>query len=392
MPKYRKLSALALSFAAILSLAACGVVKNRSTLTETSSSLPPRTASAAEAYLSVEDPLLRGTGTPVYWPPVYKQSEQGALPRYDYQVTEVALTPVTYGTQQLYRLNDTDYLIARPDEESANIKTAMNNRVNGLKALNQQNPQVRFYTYFINRATNCNWYGRTAGIFAYDYAAYFKSLLADSSITSGAFTLNSLGDYMETGYKLDFHLNHIGAYRAYRELYQLLARDMPMTPMKQPLREVDYNNLRTIGQTIKDPANTDISESAMDIFKTYKFNYGSFTAYVDDRQVILGMEEEYDQGQINRDPAFQHLFSFYGGQAGVVRFEFNQPERPNLLMLSDSQGRPIRKLLASHFNRTIYLDDVQTNSLDLSRIIQENDIDAVVLVGQISLFQSYTGG
>lgn len=197
---------------------------------------------------------------------------------------------------------------------------------------------------------------------------------------------------METGYKLDFHLNHIGAYRAYRELYQLLARDMPMTPMKQPLREVDYNNLRTIGQTIKDPANTDISESAMDIFKTYKFNYGSFTAYVDDRQVILGMEEEYDQGQINRDPAFQHLFSFYGGQTGVVRFEFNQPERPNLLMLSDSQGRPIRKLLASHFNRTIYLDDVQTNSLDLSRVIQENDIDVVVLVGQISLFQSYTGG
>ncbi|MPN06484.1 hypothetical protein SDC9_153740 [bioreactor metagenome] len=76
----------------------------------------------------------------------------------------------------------------------------------------------------------------------------------------------------------------------------------------------------------------------------------------------------------------------------MVRFEFNQPERPNLLILSDSQGRPIRKLLASHFNRTIYLDDAQTNRLDLNSVIQENDIDVVVFVGQFSLFQGYTGG
>ncbi len=392
MLKHRVCSALALSLVAMLFLSACGVIKKRSTLAETSSALPSRTTSAAEAYLSVEDPLLRGEGTPAYWPPAYEQRDQGNTALYAYQTTDVTLTPVTFGSQQLYRLNDTDYLISRPDEESDNIKTAMSNRANGLISLKQANPQVQFYTYFINRATNCNWYGRSEGIFAYDYAAYFKSLLTNSGITCGAFSPSSLQDYMDTGNKLDFHLNHVGAYRAYRQIYQMLARNIEMTPIKQPLREVDYDSLRTIGQTIKDPANADIPKSAMDIFKTYQFDYGSFTSYVDDRQVILGMEEEYSKGQINRDPAFQHLFSFYGGQTGVVRLEFNQPERPNLLILSDSQGRPIRKLLASHFNRTIYLDDVQTNSLDLNQIIQENDIDIVVFVGQISLFQSYTGG
>lgn len=390
---YRKFSVLVLTCATMLLLAGCGVLEKRSMSAEATSTLPGRATSAVEAYLSAEDPLQRWAGAPAYWPPAYNQAGQGDPALYGYQVTEVSLVPVTYGLQQLYRLNNTDYLISKPDEESDNIKIAMANRANALLALKQTNPQVQFYTYFINRATNCDWYDRTEGIFAYDYADYFKGLLGpDSGITCGTFAISSLKDYMETGYKLDFHLNHVGAYRAYRDIYQMLVRDMDMTPMKQPLSEVDYDHLLTIGQTIKDPASADIPEAAMDVFKTYKFYYGSFASYVDDKQVVLGMEEEYSLGQINRDPTFQHLFSFYGGQTGVVRFEFNQPERPNLLILSDSQGRPIRKLLASHFNRTIYLDDAQTNRLDLNSVIQENDIDVVVFVGQFSLFQSYTGG
>ncbi|HWP51829.1 MAG TPA: hypothetical protein VN626_09050 [Clostridia bacterium] len=378
--------------AALLSLTACGIIKKQSAQVETSSSMSNRITSAGEAYLSAEDPLLRGAGTPAYWPPSYNQAGQGDSALNAYQVTEVTLVQVTYGIQQLYRLNDTDYLISKPDEENDNIKTAISNRANELIALKHENPQVRFYTYFITRATNCNWYSRTEGIFAYDYAAYFKSLLINSNITCGEFAISNLKDYMETGYKLDFHLNHIGSYRAYRDIYQMFTKDITMTPMKQPLREVDYDNLLTVGQTITDPVSADIPQTAMDIFKTYQFDYGSYTSYVDDKQVILGMEEEYSQGQINRDPTFQHLFSFYGGQSGVIRLEFDQPERPNLLMLSDSQGRPFRKLLASHFNRTIYLDPQQTNSVDINQVITENDIDVVLLVGQIGMFESYTGG
>lgn len=348
----------------------------------------------SEAYTGIEDPRLRGQGTPAYWPPLSEQSGGGEFTQVasPYAVTSVTLDPVTYGTQQLFKLEGSDYLIARPDEEIENNKIAVANRAKELLALKQQNPEVRFYTYFINRATNCNWYGSTEGIFAYDYAAYFQSQLGGGSgIACGEFTLTNLQDYMDTGYKLDFHLNHIGAYRAYQSIYAMLAKNMDMTPILTPVREVDYDNLRTIGQTIKDPDNAEIPEENMDIFKTYQFNYGDFTSYVNDKKMTIGMEEEYGKGQFSRAPAFQHLFSFYGGQTGVIRFEFHQPDRPNLLILSDSQGRPIRKLLASHFNRTIYLDDVQTNSLDLDQVIADNEIDVVVFVGQVSLFERFSG-
>ncbi|MPN63582.1 hypothetical protein SDC9_211346 [bioreactor metagenome] len=129
----------------------------------------------------------------------------------------------------------------------------------------------------------------------------------------------------------------------------------------------------------------------MDIFKTYQFDYGDYTSYVNDRKATIGMEAEYAKGQFSTEPSYQHWLSFYGGQSGVIRFEFHQPDQPNLLILSDSQGLPIRKLLASHFNRTIYLDDQQTSTLDLNQVIADNDIDVVVFLGQISQFERFNG-
>lgn len=306
--------------------------------------------------------------------------------------THVLLEEVVLAEQTLYRMGNTDYLISAPATESANTKTALINMADMLLGLQKKYPSIKFYTYFINRAYNCDWYAETNGIKVYDYAGFFSGLVAkDGKIKAGAYQLKDFNDYMDTGYKTDFHVNYKGSYRVYQDVYNMMKNDLQLSIMLQPLRELDFSSLKMLGDLIAPDTAKKVtfSDEEMDDFKAYIFDYGPHTSYINEVEMELGMEKEYEAGDILRDPRAGHQFIFYGGQTGLIRLEFNKPDKPNLLMLSDSQGRPSRKLLAHHFNRTIYLDDVQSRKMDLGEVIRENDIDVVLLIGQQSMFELY---
>ncbi len=307
---------------------------------------------------------------------------------------QVMLEPFEVNSKTLYRINGEDYLIRRPLEENSNAKTAVANCAKRLNTLQASHPDVRVYTYFITRATDCNWFSSYNNIQVFDYASYFEQQLgADTQITSSRYVIQNLQDYKDTGYKTDFHVNNVGSYRVYRDIYTMLSADMQLSPLQSPLRENDFSKLPMIGDLFDEEMlkSVTLSNAEMDVFKVYEFDYGSYTTFVNDKKMTIGLEEEYAKGMIDRSPTFGHQFSYYGGQTGIVRFEFEQPDKPNLLLLSDSQGRPSRKLLASHFNRTIFLDDVQWRSEDIDKIIQDNDIGVVILMGQESMFELYNG-
>jgi hypothetical protein len=82
---------------------------------------------------------------------------------------------------------------------------------------------------------------------------------------------------------------------------------------------------------------------------------------------------------------------YYGGIEGEVVLDTHRPERKNILLLGDSFDNAIRKLVASHFNKTYSVDE-RTYEEDrgerfiLSSYVQQNDIDIVVYDGDILLF------
>lgn len=307
---------------------------------------------------------------------------------------QVKLEEIELAGKTLYRLNGGDYFIRRPLEEDANVKTAVSNCAKWFSGLQSANPNVKFYTYYVTRATNCDWYGKENGIYTYDYASFFeKQLGSDTQIKNSRYKIANLQDYMNTGYKTDFHVNNVGSYRIYQDIYQMLSADTTLSPMIPQGEESNFNELHMIGDLFDNAMLKGLSftDGQMDIFKAYQFNYGDYTSYINDKKMILGLEKEYADGQIDRDPRAGHQFAYYGGQTGVIRLEFNHPDKPNLLLLSDSQGRPSRKLIASHFNRTIFLDDVQTRSNDIEKVIKENNIGVVILIGQESMFEIYNG-
>lgn len=320
--------------------------------------------------------------------PVEKRSN---LPEDYAGVTEVALEKVQLGEEELYRMGNTDYLMMEPLAEDAGIKKMVAGTAAKWNSIQERHPDVKLYAYFVNRARDMDWY-EDSGFSSYSYADYFENELGmNSGIRFGQYRISDMQAYMETGYKTDFHVNHRGSYEVYEDVYQLMAGDMELTPLLEPLRENDYDSLYFVGQLFLEEEIPEIGfeEEQMDLFRTYSYSLGNYDSYVGDRKMTVGLEEEYEEGAIVRDITFDHQFSYYGGRADVIRFDFHNPRQPNLLIISDSQGRPSRKLIASHFNQTWFIDDTQYRSMDIDQLIEENQIGAVLLIGQYGIFEWY---
>lgn len=299
----------------------------------------------------------------------------------------IRLNKVTLEDADWYEIGETDYLIKMPNTEAANTKTAVFNTAEKLNVLQNANPEILFYTYYVNRATDMDWY-EADNIKVFSYADYFKEQLGeDTKIRTGQYVLKDMQHYMDTGYKTDFHVNHKGTYEVYQDIYGMLSGDMELSKMLVPEKENDYNHL--LFSAMKNADSLGFSDEQLDVFKTYSYGLGEYDSFIGGKKAQVGLEKEYEQGKIVRDIAFDHQFSYYGGQADVVEFDFHHPEKPNLLIISDSQGRPSRKLLAYHFNKTVFLDDFQYRDYDIQQVIQENDIGVVIFMGQISLFEWY---
>jgi hypothetical protein len=58
-------------------------------------------------------------------------------------------------------------------------------------------------------------------------------------------------------------------------------------------------------------------------------------------------------------------------------------------VLCTSYSNAIKDLVASHFNKTYYVDTRHYKDFDVNEYIEENDIDMVLMMGDIA---SFVGG
>lgn len=307
---------------------------------------------------------------------------------------KVTLVPVEVCGQALYRLNDTNYLSKYPNVYNNDAMIAVTRCATILKELAVKHPNLKIYTYYVTRSTDCDWYQETEGISVFDLATFFENQFEGTDIKSDRYHIADFEDYMDTGFKTDFHINYKGSDRIYGDVYNMMSKDIDMGARRQPVEVLDFDNLLISGDYYNVNLDVDnesalLTDDQLDVFKAYRYELGEFKTYIKDTEIVLGLEAEYMAGQIRRVRNVGHQFIYYGGQTDVVRFEFNQPDRPNLLMCSDSQGRPSRNAIASHFNRTIFMDTDQWREGDLDQIIEENNITVMLLIGQHSMFEIY---
>lgn len=214
------------------------------------------------------------------------------------------------------------------------------------------------------------------------YITKLKSLQNDS-FKIKELKISSIDDYKKYFYKTDHHWNAYGAYQGYKDIMEM----MKLTPKKLDIIETDITYM---GSIAKSSAQTDIKD---------KFMYIDYNEKYDVK--VNGLDNsKYKPKVINKTDNiyYDYYVSYYNGMFGEVVMDYNNPDKENLLIISDSYAWQIDEIIASHFNKTYIInvryDKFINGSLDYKNFIKENNITKVLMLEEsaTSIFDMYNYG
>lgn len=283
-----------------------------------------------------------------------------------------------------YRINDTDYLTGYPRFEDANISKNISIKARQLDEVAKRHPDIKVYAYYITKSQDLNWFDKSEGIKSFDYGVYLSDKLS-SDVKYGRLNIPGLSEYEDWFYKTDHHWNHKGAYQGYLDVYQLMKEDFQLSEVKKPVKEQDFGGgIFWYGSKAKSGK----IELSPDDFRIYEYDLGPHTSYLGDDQAELNLYDKYMNGDINRSKYAYHYIVYYGYENDLIRHEF-PGNKYNLLIIGDSNNRPMRKVLASHFSTIYFLDYRLLKDFDFDNMLKEKNIDAVLFMGELGFWNGY---
>lgn len=278
----------------------------------------------------------------------------------------------------IYSMNDTDYLTRYPLLENTAYMQSIRIKGNQIKEMMSRHPAVKVYAYYLTKSEDLDWFNQSEKIKSFDYAAYVKANLS-ANVRFEKMVFTNMNEYMLASNKTDHHWNNQGSDRGYTEIYKMISQDFKLSDMKKPIKELDFNGLEWLGSK---SGESGVKVTA-DKFKAYEYDLGPYQAYLGDEQKEIGDMQRYKYGDINRSASVDHYSKYYGsGEEGTsVKYVFNS-NKYNLLLISDSNNKPLRRVLASHFNTTVILDYRALQKYDIDQVINTNKIDIVLFAAQ----------
>lgn len=249
-------------------------------------------------------------------------------------------------------------------------------RVADINECRRVNPQTEYYLFYIDSDRDNDFETGEKKEF---YNLITKSMEMPENRT-GRLSIDNIEKYKEFYFKTDHHWNCFGAYEGYRELMALLGVDEELL---KPVEE-SAGSLWWAGSKAAEVGFREYKEP----FPVCRYDYPSMEIFINGNpSAELEPQEALFSGEMDSIS----YGNYYGGIEGEVVLDTNRPERKNILLLGDSFDNAIRKLVASHFNKTFSVDE-RTYEEDmgepfiLAEYVQKNEIDTVVFDGDIFLF------
>ena len=267
-------------------------------------------------------------------------------------------------------LNCEDYILYYPiplEEKTDAIEE-------NIKRYNHLNNIADTYYYFVNESSN---YDYEKNIKVADFVKLLKdNLTGDYHIDS--FDFDSYNEYKDNFYKTDHHWNYIGSYKGYVDIANMLG--VKSSELMKPTGEAT-NHEYYYGSGAQRTKNYSIKEE----FVYYKFEFPEHKTWVNGEVGSYNHYADYANHEYNYDYKTNYYSYLYGEDEGEVIFDYNQPKRDNLLIVSNSFGNPIKEMIASHFNKT-YVVDLRYYERKMGKLfvfseyLKNNNIDKVLVI------------
>ena len=208
-----------------------------------------------------------------------------------------------------------------------------------------------------------------------DILSYYPSFKADY------LEIPDFDTYAKYYLKNDHHWNYEGSYTGYKEIIKLmLGKDEKVL---EPTEKVVFN-YDAQGSKSRGAHFFEYKEK----FTAYRFDLGEHVTKINGE-----IQDEYgSQNRFFNEPELRNgqgditYGDFYGLDPAVVEIDYNQPDKPNLIMIGYSDTNAINNLVASHFNKTWAIDPRFCTRSEFEQIVSENKIDYLLLVPNTSVF------
>ena len=290
------------------------------------------------------------------------------------------LIPLGKGSdgKAIYRLNKSNTLVYEPLTSFDSFKDDIKKYVNIINELDNNTKNIDIYAYYINKDVDFYIYK--------DIVDYMRSNLNDSIKLDYLKELddNYWDNYIDYFYGSDHHWNYKGWYAGYKDIMFLLEKDY-----YEYNNEKCFNDVKYSGSKAKKIGN----QKYYDILCTYEFDLPNHKTYVNNKETEYGNKIEYYENKNNNDISYNHYARFFGSDYGEIKYNYNNPNAGNLLILGNSYSNPINELIASAFNYT-YVIDLRAYEEDIGKefniynYIAENKISKVLFIGDYNFFAS----
>lgn len=259
-----------------------------------------------------------------------------------------------------------NYLIEKPvkySEENLKKQAEYFNKINSKK-----------YIYFIEKDRSINFN------FISDKDKVYENIKNNfNAVGYDRFELNSFEQLKENFYQTDHHWNYKGSYKGYQEIINLLLGDKE--EVLEPIDTVEFDTI-FFGSADRKLQTKKSTEK----FKVYKFEDLDRKIYINGEEKEYSNKNKYYEGIFNEKDYANHYAEYYGNDYAEVIFDFSNPSKENLLVLCTSYSNAVKELVASHFNKTFYIDLRHNKNFEVNNYIKQNNIDKVLLLGDINSF------
>lgn len=306
--------------------------------------------------------------------------------------------------------NDTDYVGTLPSK-SAPKESSVKKHVDQYEKLLDEYPNLKFYSYFVTQMQDTPWFYDVFGVYPDKHetiAQYLPEYMGVARLT-----FSNFADYQDCYFKSDHHWAYKGSERAYRDVYNMMADELELSPVKNPIATWNFSELFGIEYRGSRANNLRSAYNGYDEFIAYEYDLGERETYVaqvnvgknsdgsvrvgdytKEIPVTMGLWERYKSGNMKRDRYFDHYINFYGRAYDQTGREFADSDnmfiiknkdngaKHNMLLVCDSSQRPYRDVLASHFGTLVTLDYRIIPYVPIDYIIETYNIDVIFFGGQ----------
>ncbi len=217
----------------------------------------------------------------------------------------------------------------------------------------------------------------------FSYVTKFEEGL-DDKIKVKHLEVNSVDEYREMFYATDHHWNMHGALKGYYDILDMLDADKKLNLEIKTLTSQKY-----YGSLAKSVMNRQIADYIEDVDINLEYSVLVNGKEPDE----LFKPRKLIEGKAN--PYYDYYIQYFNGQYGNIVYDYHQPDKENLLIMSDSYAWQIDYLIAASFNKThvinLRYDEFIDHDFNLTTYVKDNNISKVLFLyeGGSIVFDQY---